>query len=619
MASLTVDFTKYVDFPLINHKFSVYICTYVDGARILRDIPKMKALDPWALRYDPGWGFGNDERMNSPRELDAPQIAGSPDQVEITFDTYDKIVGKVTGEDVRMMFVQAYNPIILQPEEGEIESGNEMLGMRSKWNTVPADMRVWQEINERFARHFKERAGNSRYYEIWNEPDLQPVFFVGSKEDYCEIYRHGSIGVKSADPSAKVGGPALANTSVNDPSVRDASDWAQMFLDFVEREKLSLDFFSYHNYAAPEYIVPVMRRVLADRPGMECVETIITEYNSYRPAARNFTVGGEIERHHLAWKLLRDFKYYLSQPDISGVYWAQFNDPEVFGEGVDRCGLISLDGRPKAAYYAWLLYARMPSDRVGVCFDDERLDGFASAEGDRYCLMCWNTSADTVPLTAVLEHVALREGEMTAYKIDAWHSSYIDNPLTDGLIPVLRAEIADGRYGDAGQVQIIDELLPQSVYYVEIKGRRCEAVPAPKVKDIRHRYYNRERSCYAEYDDNTASVYLGMGDTSGKSCVEVELEEKITEIEVEERDLCGSRGVYGIITGEEGMRRMYYAGPEDAAAEFMCETVLENQSLDIGELGREGGLYRLKEKSEKFTFFMSGFEPGSKVRIKLWR
>ena len=72
MIQITSDFSQYADYPLVNSKFAVYICTYVDIERNLRDMPLLKGLKPSSLRYDPGCGFGNDGLLNSPREYNAP-------------------------------------------------------------------------------------------------------------------------------------------------------------------------------------------------------------------------------------------------------------------------------------------------------------------------------------------------------------------------------------------------------------------------------------------------------------------------------------------------------------------------------------------------------------------
>jgi len=81
-----------------------------------------------------------------------------------------------------------------------------------------------------------------RYWEIWNEPDLGKVFWSGSAQQYYELYRKLARAVKSADPHALVGGPAIARPN-DDTPYRDA------FLEYVRTEHLPLDFYSWHWYA----------------------------------------------------------------------------------------------------------------------------------------------------------------------------------------------------------------------------------------------------------------------------------------------------------------------------------------------------------------------------------
>ena len=39
MNHILADFSKHVDYPLVNSKFAVYICTYVDADRTICDMP----------------------------------------------------------------------------------------------------------------------------------------------------------------------------------------------------------------------------------------------------------------------------------------------------------------------------------------------------------------------------------------------------------------------------------------------------------------------------------------------------------------------------------------------------------------------------------------------------
>lgn len=600
MISVLCDFAKYEDYPLVNSKFGVYICTYVDGERILKDMPDLKALKPFALRYDPGWGFGNDGELNSPRELNAPQIEkGEDGKIQPHFQDYDRVVTALQDSAVRMMHVNAYNPVFLQKKDARPE-GNMELGMRSCWNTMPEDMAAWREINRLYALHFKALEKKDRFYEIWNEPDLQPVFFTGTMEDFFEIYRFGAMGVREGDADARIGGPVISNAAFDNPADADPGGWAEAFLDFADREKLPLDFFSYHNYASPKKIVPLMRDAIRNRPGMEQVETVISEYNSYKPGTEEFSVGGKIERHHLAGRLLEDFKFFVEQPDISCVYWAQFNDPEVFGEKVDRCGLLELHGGKKAGYYAYQIYSGMPADRVFFHASDEAVDGMASTDGRKFCVVLWNKEKTAQSIKMQFRHLPAAAGKGKVCKIDAWRNSPVDNRRESAMKPDREFTFS------GGTVELEEEMPGESVCYFELQD--MEQKPKRQLNAVRiNRYYfDRFKSNYAEYDGEEAAVYLGMGrETKAVSKIELAFEEDLIGAEVSLRDLADcSAGETGIEIEKE-----YPGGAVESQS-----ILLEITESDKGEYIFSMPIGAVRTK---VTCHMENLNPGAKAKIRL--
>lgn len=409
---------------LVKSKFGFYGCTYVAIERLLRDLELLPELKAGGFRYDPGWGFGNNDCINSPREFNAPQISGTKENLAINFTDFDRLTGLLTQKQTDIMYVHAYNPLPLQPEAADRNTTiNENLPMYSQWNTKPCNLSVWEKINYEYAKHWKERGQKVKYYEIWNEPDLQPVFFQGSMEDFFEIYRYGVSGIKRADPDALVGGPVISfNTG-----------WIRPFLAYVKEHNLALDFFSYHAYGNPENIVNEIREILQETPGFEKIDTFITEYNSFIPATKDFTTDGDIERYCAAARILHDIRYFLNQEDIKMIYWAQFDDPEVFGSGVDRCGLISLDGYKKASFNAFKIYADMPTRRNSLRIDCDDVEGMASSKEQKYCVTLWNLSNQEKIIDLTLQGMALHSGTLKLYRIDSEHASYKDNPRSENL------------------------------------------------------------------------------------------------------------------------------------------------------------------------------------------
>ncbi|MGO8678843.1 MAG: GH39 family glycosyl hydrolase [Limisphaerales bacterium] len=156
----------------------------------------------------------------------------------------------------------------------------------------PKDFQKWAEIGVHLIRHYNEGWASGfhfdiRYWEIWNEPDLQGQMWTGTMEQYFALYQTAALAIKAHDPKLKVGGPAV---------MRVDSDWVRPFLKFCQARKLPLDFFSYHWYgsdpAGPAASAVAARKVL-DEFGFQGTEIHLNEWhylnagwNELRPATR---------------------------------------------------------------------------------------------------------------------------------------------------------------------------------------------------------------------------------------------------------------------------------------------------------------------------------------------
>ncbi len=119
---------------------------------------------------------------------------------------------------------------------------------------------------------------NIEYWEIWNEPDLDPDdsankrCWGGTKKQFFEFYDIAARHLKGCFPHLKIGGPALA---------RD-TEWAR---EFLAQLKAPLDFFSWHIYAAdPRKVVSRAEeiRALMQEYGFGDKESILNEWNYVR-------------------------------------------------------------------------------------------------------------------------------------------------------------------------------------------------------------------------------------------------------------------------------------------------------------------------------------------------
>jgi xylan 1,4-beta-xylosidase len=149
--------------------------------------------------------------------------------------------------------------------------------------TPPRDLERYASIVEHIVRHYNEGWASGyhyglRYWEIWNEPDLGKLFWGGTPQQYYELYARLARAVKRADPTALVGGPALAKPN-------DVTPYQDAFLKFARAEQLPLDFYSWHWYATdsddPLDFVRIGRAVRArlDRFGFTHTLSVLDEWN----------------------------------------------------------------------------------------------------------------------------------------------------------------------------------------------------------------------------------------------------------------------------------------------------------------------------------------------------
>lgn len=150
----------------------------------------------------------------------------------------------------------------------------------------PKDFTKWAHICEHIIRHINEgwadgTEANLTYWEIWNEPDLDPDnapnprCWAGTEAQFFDLYEITAKHLKKCFPNLKIGGPALAHRL----------DWADRFLAEMKKRGVELDFFSWHIYSAyPEKIIERANYVdaLLKKHGYTNTESILNEYNYVR-------------------------------------------------------------------------------------------------------------------------------------------------------------------------------------------------------------------------------------------------------------------------------------------------------------------------------------------------
>ncbi len=148
----------------------------------------------------------------------------------------------------------------------------------------PKDFAKWAHIAEHIIRHYNEGWAdgyrwNIRYWEIWNEPDLDescwntnPRCWGGTPKQFFDFYETAAKHLKSRFPELKIGGPAVSGRR----------GWTNNFLRTMCDREVPMDFFSWHIYTAdPAKIREAAEyfRSLADHYGYTETEMILDEWN----------------------------------------------------------------------------------------------------------------------------------------------------------------------------------------------------------------------------------------------------------------------------------------------------------------------------------------------------
>lgn len=408
--SVTADFSEHIGWPLVKSKFSAYNSGFVPGhvETYKRDIHLFDEVRPASLRFDGGLGSPPGIILSEP-----PMVSKVSGAFVYNFSQSDELIALLHEHNVQPYWCYSYIPQCL------VKPGQ-------NFRHPPSSLEQWSTVVGTVASHFRETGHHVAYHEIYNEPDNRD-FFEGDLKDYLALYETAVKAIREADPEAKVGGPALAFTDA----------WVEPFLAYVVENDLPLDFFSFHFYPGVPYskpsiheVIDMMRSKLEKYPELDHCEMHLTEYNAL---PINYPEDGPQQKHCLAALLLRDFEYFLTQPCLTQVHWAQFMDTA----GGNWSGMISVDGHRKAVFNAWKIYTSMPVKRSALFINDSSgVSGMASSDVDKSSVVLWNLSGESRNIIAELLNIPFPEGTMNVYRIDSKHSSWGDDLNNEDIVPI---------------------------------------------------------------------------------------------------------------------------------------------------------------------------------------
>lgn len=119
-----------------------------------------------------------------------------------------------------------------------------------------------------------------RRWEIWNEPSLSDRFWLGTPQQFREMFAVVATSLHAHDPTLKIGGPGHAGGG--------GIKYVGEFVEYLGREKAPLDFFSWHYYGlhgtptdirAFAEMARTYRQIL-DRHGFASTELVCDEWGA---------------------------------------------------------------------------------------------------------------------------------------------------------------------------------------------------------------------------------------------------------------------------------------------------------------------------------------------------
>jgi len=314
-----------------------------------------------------------------------------------TFSYVDKVFDAILDAGARPFVELGFMP-------RELATQTETLFWWKAHCSPPTDMGRWVALVTATVEHWIERYGLDEVrtwpLEVWNEPNLVPHFWTGTRTQYFELYEATARAIKAIDPHLQVGGPStsvfvpdaryagethdrtaeIATAEAPDPDALDWQPvWVREFIAWCAERDLPVDFLTVHTYPtdyaydaqgsarnihrhvdATAQDLAVMREIIAASPYPDA-ELHVTEWST-SPSSRDAI-------HDTVFAATYIARAYLAAADLadSVSYWTFTDVFEEGGAGLGPFhggfGLVNEQGIHKPTFHAMRMLARL-GDRL---------------------------------------------------------------------------------------------------------------------------------------------------------------------------------------------------------------------------------------------------------------
>ena len=359
---------------------------------------------PYSRTHDVGGPFGKNLFFDIPnlfRNFDADE--NDPANYDFTFT--DQYVKNLIDNDVEVYFRLGVT----------IENACYVKSYRI---VPPKDFAKWARICEHVIRHYNEGWANGFKYgikrwEIWNEPDncvgtASASMWAAPFSEYIRFYEVAATHLKKTFPDLEIGGYGSSglyyhtkspnhNTGSNARPEQLYNDFHK-FIKHVTEKKLPLDFFSFHGYDAPQYLIEQINyvREVLDKAGYKHTKLSMNEW--IQSSSWNDT----------PWQTAQ------AMSTVCGMQYSALDDSEIYD---GKCGPSNysplfdiITHRPRRLYYAWKWFGEMRTYdkaipvKVTEAGGDAQYDvwSMGAVKGDKARLLITNCGITERPLSLAL-------------------------------------------------------------------------------------------------------------------------------------------------------------------------------------------------------------------------
>ena len=342
---------------------------------------------PFVRLHDTGGVYGMNRYVDVPnifRDFDADE--NDPDSYDFAFT--DWLLQSITAQKAKIFYRLGTS----------IETAQHIKAYRIY---PPKDYEKWARICEHIIMHYNEGWANGfhygiEYWEIWNEPDSFPdiednCMWKGTFEEYLELYRVASLYLKERFPHLKIGGYAscgfysiFPDGYVGAANSSERTDYFMecfhKFMKYAVKNKLPLDFFSWHSYSDSAKNIEYQKYVRGelDKYGFTGTQSILNEWNP--GTARRGTLADSAYIAEMMIKMQNttcDMLMYYNG-DVKGRYDGLY-DP--------------ITGEPFKAYYAFSAFNELYrlGNQTAVYEIPEGLSCLAASDGKKKAILITNT------------------------------------------------------------------------------------------------------------------------------------------------------------------------------------------------------------------------------------